>query len=130
MPLGAVPGIRWVSIQKNPHGGRLPFPHLDLGPALSDFADLARVMGQLALLITVDTAPAHLMGTLGRPVWILLPDPPDWRWLLERTDSPWYPSARLFRQETRGNWSDVVAGVATALGQFRDQKGAHERPSD
>jgi len=67
------------------------------------------------LLITVDTAVAHLAGALGRPVWILLPYNPDWRWLTEREDSPWYPSVRLFRQSAIGDWDEVIRRVADSL---------------
>jgi len=70
----------------------------DAGPELKDFCDTAALLGQLDLLVTVDTSVAHLAGALGRPVWLLLPRVPDWRWMLDRDDSPWYPSMRLFRQ--------------------------------
>ncbi len=67
------------------------------------------------MLITVDTSVAHLAGALGKPVWLLLPQVPDWRWLMERDDSPWYPSARLFRQDTTRAWGPVIARVRAAL---------------
>ena len=67
------------------------------------------------LVISVDTAPAHLAGALGAPVWTLLPFNSDWRWMLDRDDSPWYPSMRLFRQETPGDWEGVFQEVETAL---------------
>lgn len=73
------------------------------------------VVRHLDLIITVDTAVAHLAGALGRPVWVLLPFAPDWRWLLNREDSPWYPSMRLFRQTSPGDWAGVFARVAEAL---------------
>jgi len=86
-----------------------------LGAGFADFADTAAVLEQLDLIITVDTAVAHLAGALGRPVWILLPFLPDWRWMLDRSDSPWYPSVRLFRQRRPGDWAGVVQDVAQAL---------------
>jgi hypothetical protein len=85
------------------------------GNALRDFADTAGLIEQLDLVITVDTAVAHLAGALGKPVWILLPFSPDWRWLLDRSDSPWYPSARLFRQQRLGDWQPVIAEASAAL---------------
>ncbi len=85
------------------------------GRALADFADTAALLMQMDLVIAVDTAVAHLAGALGRPVWIMLPYSPDWRWLLDRADSPWYPTARLFRQHRPGDWSDVLAEVFAVL---------------
>jgi ADP-heptose:LPS heptosyltransferase len=73
------------------------------------------------LLISVDSSPVHLAGALGRPVWIMLPKVPDWRWLLERTDTPWYPRMRLFRQATRTDWSGVVSRMAAELMQWTVQ---------
>jgi ADP-heptose:LPS heptosyltransferase len=87
----------------------------DLSPTLHDFRDTAEVIGQLDLLITCDTAAAHLAGAMGKPCWILLPFAPDWRWGYAREDSPWYPSARLFRQHTLGDWKDVLARVKSAI---------------
>ncbi len=87
----------------------------DLSPQLHDFADTAAAIADLDLVITVDTAVAHLAGALGKPVWVLLAFAPDWRWLLDRTDSPWYPTLRLFRQASPGDWEGVFAQVKTAL---------------
>ncbi len=84
-------------------------------PELSDFAETARIIAGLDLVVTVDTAVAHLAGALGKPVWILLPTGADYRWLLERNDSPWYPTARLFRQKARGDWSAVIADVRNII---------------
>ncbi len=89
-----------------------------LGPELKDFADTAAVIAGLDLVITVDTAVAHLAGAMAKPVWILLPRVADWRWLERREDSPWYPTARLFRAGGDG-WPPVVARVAAALGEWR-----------
>lgn len=86
---------------------------------LGDFADTAAIMEQLDLVLTVDTAAAHLAGALGKPVWVLLSYAPTWRWLLGRDDSPWYPTARLFRQPEPGNWQDPLARVRAALGELR-----------
>ena len=88
---------------------------LDIGPELKSFVDTAAVVSQLDLVISVDTSVAHLAGALDRPVWILLPYVPDWRWLLHRTDSPWYPTARLFRQSETRDWRTVVQQVRTEL---------------
>ncbi|HEY9625302.1 MAG TPA: tetratricopeptide repeat-containing glycosyltransferase family protein [Crinalium sp.] len=90
----------------------------DLSPYIHDFADTAAIANQLDLIITVDTSVAHLAGALGKPVWILLPFAPDWRWMLERPDSPWYPSMRLFRQRYPGDWAGVMASVADALAEW------------
>ena len=86
--------------------------------ALTDFAETAALLGEMDLVITIDTSVAHLAGAVGRPVWIILRRNPDWRWLLGRDDSPWYPTARLFRQKARGGWVDVVAAVRQALLRF------------
>ncbi len=119
-PLLEVPGLRWFSLQVGPSraaaveaggGGRLE----DIGHRLGNFADTAAVLADLDLVVTVDTAVAHLAGALHRPAWVLLPYAPDWRWLLERSDSPWYPTLRLFRQTAPGDWSPVVAAVADSL---------------
>ena len=90
-----------------------------LGAELRDFDDTAAVLGLCDLVITVDTAVAHLAGALGRPTWILLPFAPDWRWLLERDDSPWYPTARLYRQPAAGDWESVIARVRADLAGMR-----------
>ena len=85
-------------------------------PQVKDFADTAAMIEQLDLVITTDTATAHLAGALGKPVWILLSDVADWRWLADRRDCPWYPTARLFRQSRLGDWASVVRGVCDELG--------------
>jgi hypothetical protein len=88
---------------------------LGLGSALRDFSDTAALIACLDLVITVDTSVAHLAGALGKPVWVMLPAMPDWRWLLGRETSPWYPTARLFRQSHAGDWADVVLRVRGEL---------------
>jgi hypothetical protein len=88
---------------------------IDHSAELRDYADTAALISLLDLVVTIDTSVAHLAGALGKPVWIMLPYSADWRWLLNRDDSPWYPTARLFRQKQRGEWDAVVADVARAL---------------
>lgn len=90
----------------------------DFSDNLVDFTDTAALIANLDLVISVDTSVAHLAGALGKPVWILLPFNPDWRWLLDRDDTPWYPSARLYRQSGEGNWKDVLDRVAVDLASF------------
>lgn len=91
---------------------------IDAGPRLRNFADTAALLQALDLVITVDTSVAHLAGALGRPVWILLPYAPDWRWMLERADTPWYPTARLYRQPAIGAWGPVMERVHADLQQL------------
>ncbi|PQP00988.1 glycosyltransferase [Massilia phosphatilytica] len=114
-PLLGVPGVRWFSLQKDE--GELMEDITDLAPAIGDFADTAALVAGLDLVITVDTACAHLAGALGIPCWVLLPAwMPDWRWLADRADTPWYPRVmRLFRQRRDGVWDEVVNDVAAAL---------------
>jgi len=108
----------FYSLQKGP--GQLQAAHpsvTDLAPHIADFDDTAALIAQLDLVITVDSAVAHLAGALGTPFWVLLPAfKTDWRWLVGRTDSPWYPGVlRLFRQPQAGNWTSVVQDLAAAL---------------
>ena len=91
---------------------------IDHGVDIKDFADSAAIIEELDLIITIDTAVAHLAGALARPVWIMLPLSPDFRWLIDRQDSPWYPTARLFRQQREGDWAGVVADVVKALAEL------------
>jgi hypothetical protein len=86
---------------------------------IGDFADTAALIDCMDLVIAVDTAGAHLAAALGKPLWLLLPFAADWRWLRGRTDSPWYPTARLFRQPRRGDWDSVLAAVGAALDEWR-----------
>jgi Flp pilus assembly protein TadD len=88
----------------------------DVGRGIFDFAEAAAVLTQLDLLITIDAPIAHLAGAMGLPAWVLLPHTADWRWMVNRADSPWYPSLRLFRQTTPGDWRSVLAQVRTSLG--------------
>ncbi|WP_029007179.1 tetratricopeptide repeat protein [Azospirillum halopraeferens] len=124
-PLLAVPGVRVYGLQVGPGrdalaGFTAPPGFTDLGPEIRDFADTAAIMANLDLVISSCTAPAHLAGALGVPLWVLLAHGPDWRWLLERADSPWYPTARLFRQPSPGDWTSVAGDAAAALAAFRD----------
>jgi len=121
-PLGAVPGVSLVSLQKGageeqiePQRAQLPLQVLAGLDRDGAFLDTAAVMQHLDLVITSDTAIAHLAGALGRPVWVLLSVGCDWRWLVGRADSPWYPTMRLFRQRALGDWAGVLAEVVAAL---------------
>ena len=119
MVLG-VPSIRYVSLHNElrEDDAALMAAHPEIihfGSELEDFADTAAVISQLDLVISVDTAVAHLAGAMAKPVWILLPSAPDFRWLVGRDDSPWYPTARLFRQTKLGDWPSVIARVREAL---------------
>jgi hypothetical protein len=120
LPLIELPGTRWFSLQMGP--GRqalescvLPDSFTDLGPDLRHFADTAAAVSEMDLVISPCTACAHLSGALGQRTWVMLSAAPDWRWMLNREDSPWYPSARLFRQSVLGDWSDVVQRLGSAL---------------
>jgi hypothetical protein len=123
-PLGQISQVRFFSLQKgagedeaaNPPVG---LPLLDLGPQIVDFADSAAIITNLDLVICVDTAIAHLAGALGKECWVLLPDyQTDWRWLKNRSDSPWYPSLRLFRQPPGEKWEGVIATLSLALAKL------------
>jgi hypothetical protein len=110
-PLAQASGVHWFSLQYG--GGELPFAANDL--ACRDILEQARRLHALDLVISVDTMMAHLAGAFGLPVWLLLPTPCDWRWMLERDDSPWYPTMRIFRQPQPGDWKSVVDSVSRAL---------------
>jgi ADP-heptose:LPS heptosyltransferase len=88
---------------------------IPLSPEIATFEDTAAILAIADLLISVDSSPAHLAGALNRPAWVLLPFVPDWRWLLARPDSPWYPNHRLFRQPTTGDWQSVIQDIAKTL---------------
>ncbi|MEX0269312.1 tetratricopeptide repeat protein [Leptolyngbyaceae cyanobacterium UHCC 1019] len=120
-PLFNLENVALYSLQKGDATAELSpdLPVDDLGSELQDFADTASLIQQLDLIITVDTAVAHLAGALGKPVWVLLAFAPDWRWMLDRTDSPWYSTMRLFRQPQPGDWSSVMQQVKAALQEFR-----------
>lgn len=136
-PLADVPGVRLFGLQ---HGETarelcdLGDPRLtDLSPWLGDFSTTAALVEQMDLILTVDTAMAHLAGALGKKVWTLLPQPADWRWMLDREDSPWYPTLRLFRQSRPGDWEEAFERIAQALAeeaQGRDTPTAFRRSPD
>ena len=114
-------GVRLVSLQKGQGADQLrtraaSCPVHDLGQQLETFSDTAAVLTNLDLVISSCTSVPHLAGALGVPVWLALPLVPDWRWLLDREDSPWYPHHRLFRQSRPGDWSEVFERIASALG--------------
>jgi hypothetical protein len=121
-PLWDLGGVSWFSLQTGERSGDIAsldgVKITDLSPWLTDFAETAAAVCHLDIVISVDTSVAHLAGALGRPIWLLLRYPPEWRWLLEREDSPWYPTARLFRQRKEGDWLEVVHEVAVALAQM------------
>jgi ADP-heptose:LPS heptosyltransferase len=119
-PILANPGVAFVSLQT-------PVPAadqsdlsaatnvIDLAAELGNFSDTAAIIAGLDLIITVDTAVAHLAGAMGKPVWVLVSEPADWRWLRHREDSPWYPTLRIFRQPRPGAWDDAIKAVVIAL---------------
>ncbi len=117
-PLGEVPGVSWYSLQHPAESP--PFDLIDL--ACQDFRELAVRMHTLDLVISVDTASAHLAGALGLPVWTLLRDDCDWRWMSAQTMTPWYPTMRLFRQPRSGDWEGVIENVAAELSIAQAEK--------
>ena len=122
-PLFALPDIVWYSLKReSEEAGIENVPGaqaLQRLPARNDFDGLAALASDLDLVITVDTSIAHLAGALARPTWILLIAAADWRWHPARADSPWYPTARLFRQPRAGDWDAVIRDVVAALAEFR-----------
>jgi ADP-heptose:LPS heptosyltransferase len=109
--------VQWFSLQKGAAAAQAAsMPWLmDLTSDLHCFADTAALIENLDLVVSVDTAVAHLAGAMGKTVWTLLPFIPDWRWMLDRADSPWYPTMRLFRQKTKGDWPSVITEVVRML---------------
>jgi len=119
-PLGTVPGLCFVSLQRGSQETELdaltgPWKPARVEAENGGIAELASVVAGLDLVITVDTMMAHLAGTLGKPVWTMLPFAADWRWMLDREDTPWYPSMRLFRQPAAGDWQAVIARMRAEL---------------
>jgi tetratricopeptide (TPR) repeat protein len=123
LPLLSRKDVQFVSLQKELREGdadilRANSQIVQFGDAVDSFADTAAIISSLDLVISCDTSVAHLAGALGKPVWILLQFVPDWRWLLDRDDSPWYPTARLFRQSERNGWDPVLSSVERALNSW------------
>jgi tetratricopeptide (TPR) repeat protein len=118
-PLAAVKGVQWFNVQKGEpaaeFAGEPPFPCEDVRAGLRDFADTAGLFAQMDLVISVDSAPVHLAAALGRPTWLLNRSFSEWRWMIGREDSPWYPSLRLFNQREPRQWREVIERVAEAL---------------
>ncbi len=108
VPFTRLPGVECWGLQIGPAASETPAGVHNLAEDLVDFGETAAAISVLDLVITVDTAVAHLAGSLSRPVWLLLPYASDWRWMLDRDDTPWYPSMKLFRQQAPGEWGDVV----------------------
>ncbi len=119
-PLAAIPGITFVSLQKGPAAAEIAFwpgpaPLLDAGPKLESFEDTAALIGQLDLVVAVDTSINHVAGAMGKPAWVLVPFAPDWRWLAGRPDTPWYDSLTLYRQADIGDWDPVIERLGEDL---------------
>ena len=123
----------FVSLQRDVRSADTELLHgrsdvLHFGDDLKNFADTAALIANLDLIISVDTSVAHLAGALAKPVWVLLPYIPDWRWLLDRDDTPWYPTARLFRQDETRQWERVIARVHACLREFSCAQAARMGP--
>ncbi|MBS0558542.1 MAG: tetratricopeptide repeat protein [Proteobacteria bacterium] len=119
-PLGEVPGIALIALQKGARTGQAGgwfarAPLINVGAEIADYEDTMAILAVLQELVTVDTSVAHLAGAMGRPVRVMLPFAPDWRWLLGRADTPWYPTMRLYRQQAPHRWAPVIAGIAGDL---------------
>ena len=129
-PLSGVPGVRIVSLQKEATADECESAGAaDIGAARwVDFAEAAAAVASVDMVVSEDPAVAHLAGALGVPVWIALPAAPDWRWRLSRGDSPWYPSARLVRQEARGEWEPVFQRIAEGGGGEMLRRGIPSYP--
>jgi ADP-heptose:LPS heptosyltransferase len=130
--LAGVPDVALISLQKGEPAAELEsapcgMKVLDAARDIKDFADSAALLENLDLLITIDTAAAHLGGALGVRTWTMLPAVCDWRWLRDREDSPWYPTMKLFRQQTLNDWTPVVERIKRELERFARTRGATKR---
>ena len=124
--LGTIPGISWVSLQMGPPADQIRanpagMTILDGTADIYDFSDTAALIANLDLVITVDTSVAHLAAALGKPTWVLCRNDSCWRWLMDRDDTPWYPTVQLFTQRSRHNWTEVVDRVYNELTQLAAQ---------
>jgi ADP-heptose:LPS heptosyltransferase len=124
--LFGLPGIQFYSFQMGRQKRELEAytqkdQIIDLSGRIANFHDTARLMQHMDLIISVDSAPAHLAGALGKPVWLTIPFFPDWRWLLGREDNPWYPTMRVFRQDRAGDWNTVMKRLKQELIRLRDR---------
>jgi len=115
LPLTRASGVQCWSLQVGPAAADTPDGMVNLAQELTDFGETAGAISALDLVITVDTAVAHLAGSLSKPVWLLLPYTSDWRWMLGCEGTPWYPSVKIFRQKSPGEWGEVMERVASAL---------------
>jgi tetratricopeptide (TPR) repeat protein len=124
-PLFEIPKVQFFSLQVGPASSQLAdgnYPIVDLQSAIKDMADTAVLISHLDLVLAVDTAVAHLAAALGKQTWVLVPFAPDWRWLMNRRDSPWYPTMRLFRQQRLSDWPSVIEQVRNELAEMLDQR--------
>jgi hypothetical protein len=134
-PLTNLEGTTFYSLQMGPPANQLKrlgpcVRIIDLQDEQKDFADTAAIVANLDLVISIDTSVVHLAGAMGKPVWVLLCKSADWRWLLEREDSPWYPTARLFRQSMLGNWQEVMTRVERELRELIARTTATHKEGD
>jgi ADP-heptose:LPS heptosyltransferase len=132
LPLLRLQGITWISLQKGAAAEQLADLPTDVfvwdgARQDKDLAEAAALVATLDLVITTDTCIAHLAGAMGKPVWILLPHLSDWRWMQEIETTPWYPTARLFRQRTPGDWAEVLERIIAELREFRQPATLHAR---
>ncbi len=122
-PLASLPGVALIALQKGPAAAQAgeyfgAAPLVNIGAEITDYEDTMAILQSLDLLVTVDTSVCHVAGAMGCKTFVLLARAPDWRWLLQRTDTPWYPSLTLVRQTTTGEWGDAMqraAGLVAAL---------------